>query len=485
MKALASSLFFVILFLAYFCWTHAWSDLEVGGLFNAPVQSARLKSIENLLLSYKRVHSADSIKILSPREICARQYVVTQVACRDAGNSLGTYLDNLAWAVILNRTIVAHWNPKTNLCHGAVKLKDWVITTAELNRLQDSAGCARDIPDLRLHGNPGIIGCCNIDSLNSTFLNPGRTYKLAFEKYRPVEGRRNVLNSAVAERANLLFSNNRALSSYETYGLLTMFGIEFTEIAEDHVRGLIPVNKNPGGVGVGGGSGARSKQAGSSYDDELLIGIQVRHQKREKGFEKAVDLGFEKCLRTHATKLIESTRKSSSRRQCSLLIATDRIETLERFEQVAKSLGCRAKYVRREKKISRREQRGEHGPWGESAISMADLYLLSHSHYFFGTKVSSFSALMMNMVAARAAIRGEQRPFAWGVLVNKLSEKTETDGPPCAEYTDGDLRPYNQDVDFCANAPSEQQKAVFHNANLCTKVFSGTTFSLVGIEKSG
>jgi hypothetical protein len=101
----------------------------------------RLRSLDNLLLHYKNKHGLQSLKKMSSRELCSKQFILSPFSCRDAGNNIGTFLDNLVFAIILDRTIVAYWNKNTNFCFGSVKLKDWIVNTTSLTALQHDAGC--------------------------------------------------------------------------------------------------------------------------------------------------------------------------------------------------------------------------------------------------------------------------------------------------------------------------------------------------------
>lgn len=100
----------------------------------------KLLRIDELFLTYKKVHELRHVEQLSSRDLCSKQFILSSIACRDAGNNIGVFLDNLAFAIILNRTIVAHWNEKTNLCFGSVRLQDWIVNTTFLEALRRNAG---------------------------------------------------------------------------------------------------------------------------------------------------------------------------------------------------------------------------------------------------------------------------------------------------------------------------------------------------------
>jgi hypothetical protein len=116
---------------------------------------------------------------------------------------------------------------------------------------------------------------------------------------------------------------------------------------------------------------------------------------------------------------------------------------------------------------------------------MADVYLLSQAQYFLGSKQSSFSTLMLNVIVAKTALRelyqhthrqiakattaaaGQMpstnfQPYAWGILPHKI----ETEAIPCTAYSDPEVRE-SWKYDFCtANKSSVHYQAFSEGA--CT-----------------
>jgi hypothetical protein len=447
---------------------------------------SRLTPMKSLFADYLRKHSAEAVESWPRDALCSAQFITSHFFCRDAGNNIGTWLDNLAWAIIFNKTIIAHWKGRHSLCHGAVHLQPWVLTTSKLYQLQQQAGCVKPIVDIRLHGPQRAVGCCNVENYTGTYFNPGRVYKQAFQKLRPEKGIVNMFDGAARARAQILFSNPSRMSSYESYGLLTLLSLRFTPLVTNLTVPLLSPSIGP----VFGAVASPSGMVPLLNHREVIIGVHARHQKRDKEYEGSIDLGFQRCLRHYLRQIVVIS--PTQNRTCSLLIASDRIGTIKLFKSTAMEFGCTPKLVQRAMKETKREHRGEHGPWGESVTSMADFYLLSHSDYFIGTKVSSFSAIMLNVVAARAALVGRTDTFAWGIHVEKLLKKpvlaggeTEAgsglglpmggDDPlPCTAYEDVGDPGYLQNLHKC-----REERITFDELSTCIHTFSNTSFSLL------
>ena len=236
----------------------------------------RLEATDHLLTSYIRTHRAEVVAEWPRAQLCSAQFIVSHFFCRDAGNNLGTWLDNMAWAVILNRTIVVHWMGRASLCHGAVEVQPWVLTTARLATLRQRMSCPAPLVDVRLRGTHTAIGCCDVERANTTYFSPGRVYKLAYQKLRPVDGKTNLRDPSARGRAATLFSNPRGMASYEAYGLLTLHTLHFTRVVTNLTSAVLPPPvRTP----------------------TVVVGVQARHQKRDQQFEASVDGGFQRCLR--------------------------------------------------------------------------------------------------------------------------------------------------------------------------------------------
>ena len=214
-------------------------------LNNLPADSSetkRLMKIHELISTYIHNYRAEAIAKWPKQTICSinTKFIVSHFVCRDAGNNLGTWLDNLAWAIITNQPIVAHWLGKASFCYGAVLPQPWILTTSKLATLQRKHDCYTPIVDVRLHGGHSEIGCCDIEHLNYTYFNPGRVYKLAYQKLRPQLFVINLFSEEARERSRVLFSNPRQLASFEAYGLLSLHSIHFTSVVTNLTASLLP-----------------------------------------------------------------------------------------------------------------------------------------------------------------------------------------------------------------------------------------------------
>lgn len=50
---------------------------------------SRLRGIDNLLLTYKNIHSRNRLEQISSLELCSKQFILSSISCRDAGNGIG------------------------------------------------------------------------------------------------------------------------------------------------------------------------------------------------------------------------------------------------------------------------------------------------------------------------------------------------------------------------------------------------------------
>jgi hypothetical protein len=379
--------------------------------------SPRMRQLDQLLSSYKASHNIFTLNknhtfhsgaihpsadpsplggrlgaVGGTGSICDRQFIVSQVFCRDAGNGIGLFLDNFAWAIILNRTLIADFVPKASHCHGSLRIQRWIPSLDALLPLLKDAGCPYS-KARRAMGTERGVACCNLEQLpNATFLNPGATMKMSFAALNSLRGSGRILSVPAQQRFRALFSNLDGISSLEAFGFLTMHSIRFLSPVKSLTHGALEHVQDTTAVS---------------------FGVHVRHQKLDVAFERRLDDDMEQCLSALVPPRVQG-------RNCTLLIATDRSHTLERLERFAGTMGCVPKYVQRSLNTTHRT--GEHGPWGESVISMADFYLLSQAHYFLGTSISSFSTIIANMVAANAAVSGSQHPARWSLPSTNASQ---------------------------------------------------------------
>ena len=136
--------------------------------------------------------------------------------------------------------------------------------------------------------------------------------------------------------------------------------------------------------------------------DKLVLGYHGRHQHKEMNEEeerKFDGLSLD-CLYHDSMELIRQANNDKEIvKECIIIVATDRQHTIDTIEIFSNDKNCKAYHISHED--SNAVMRNEHGPWGDSYYSTADIYLASHSQYFLGLKSSTFSMLIADIVAAR------------------------------------------------------------------------------------
>jgi hypothetical protein len=249
------------------------------------------------------------------------------------------------------------------------------------------AGCSTSFDDIRLKGNPVEIGCCRIESINNTYLSPGTTSKLGFDRLRVIENSHIRLSPESQMRSKILFSNTKNVASFEAYGFLTMFSLQFTEVIKNSTNKiLLPIRKSTVkgtrvqrnanlGLNLSNSDLIQNRKHGrmgivmrsveefhphytyrqSISATHVTIGTQVRHQKLSKTFENSLDDKYIDCLIHY----VSDIRKNDSR-NCTILIAADRISTIVRLTKVSYELGCTPELVERDI-AGKHLKKGEHG----------------------------------------------------------------------------------------------------------------------------
>lgn len=94
-----------------------------------------------LVNTYANEHSANALKrelSESSDQLCNRKFVSNiffTLTCSSLGNTVGSFLNSLVYAMALNRTIfLTHPNHLSTGCAGYMTLKDWVISRDDLER---------------------------------------------------------------------------------------------------------------------------------------------------------------------------------------------------------------------------------------------------------------------------------------------------------------------------------------------------------------
>lgn len=436
-------MYIILIFQILLIWICVSSKrVDIKQKINSYDSHKRFQRIHQLLNVYKNQHSIETLRGENATQLCSRKFIISQVFCRDAGNGIGLFLDNLAWAIILNRTIAILWYPK--LCYESVEINPWITHVSELEQLLVMHNCPYTKPK-RIQGTENQLACCNIQQqlYNETFINPGSTSKNAFNSLFATKGylNKNFTNKMI-NRMQILFSNPMELASYESYGLLSKYAIKFTQKVINYNTHVIN----------------SIHELGTSN----IIAVHIRHQKLNNTFESWLDNEFIKCIYFYKSLILNQTIDQ----KCIILLATDREETMKRIIalQSDNQFGCLVKFVLRDNftRVDIHRPSGEHGIWGESLISMSDLYLLSHANYFLGTFISSYSTIIANSISAKSRKRiHSKEPYLWGLQIHERFPNQKSDDLRCFPYADRK---------FTSKVNSENENIYYdHNQERCLK----------------
>lgn len=358
-----------------------------------------------LLDSYKNFHSIEALEM--DKNLCSRKYVVSDhFGCDVLGNNYGRFLNDLTWAVLLNRTFVSNWESRN--CFDALFMSQWLPTVGWLINITTQHGCP-PINKVFYRGSPHKnipLRCCNIETSNITAFSFGSFDNDCFKYFHPLSG--SSLSPMALKRARIMFPSSNSVTKYDSFGFITRFSSYFSPKVELLARdALNEVYEN---------------LDHTSSQDSILIGLHVRHQKNDIQSEHIIDSLARECL--------SFVRGLTKGKKCIVLFATDRAHSLESILSFAKEIDCEIRYIAKNVNTTHHSQLG---PWADSVLSIADWRLLSQSDIFIGTTGSSFSALIANLVAARATGRTPPAvgdPLMWihpgmGCVVNR-EEVAET-----------------------------------------------------------
>ena len=387
-------------------------------------------SKQNLSRSYISMHSIQSI--LQEDDICSRRFIVTQQSCGNFGNNFGNFLLNAIMAVILNRTLLVDYSASKWPCAEHWRPHSWVPYLGLNSSIQEVAiakNCTISSQSLAVSVTRGYeLKCCEIESsfsdITSIHFN-GYFNTIAYSSYQPLSGA--VLSPVAQQRAMaLLHTPNFQFSKYSSLGFITDMFLSFQQPVIDAVSPIIselggdPIF-NPGlpitavsGIPDRSSNGMNYRRSVSS----LVIGLHIRHQLlgKESEWDNASLVCLAATLKAIAASdsvptdgYIENTRK------CFILLATDRVKTVELISEFGMQRGCKVMTVVNRNStyggmeanhvygsLSTTKPIGEHGPWTDNLSKSADIHLLSHADVFIGTAGSTFSSLIGNLVALRA-----------------------------------------------------------------------------------
>ena len=142
---------------------------------NTP-ETKRLRSMDKLFIEYIETHGVDAVSSWSSEQLCSAKFVGSSpnLGCERAGNLIDAFFDDIAFALLLNRTLVVHWTG--HRCDGALELQPWVLTYTTLVSLRQQQHCPT--PIVKSHFDTNFMGnswCCYDDVMlpNSTYFIGG------------------------------------------------------------------------------------------------------------------------------------------------------------------------------------------------------------------------------------------------------------------------------------------------------------------------
>lgn len=142
----------------------------------------------------------------------------------------------------------------------------------------------------------------------------------------------------------------------------------------------------------------------------LIIGLHIRHSDRSDLGLK--DNGEAHCLESLVHSLVDFSGQAyhqngsvvSKFNSCLVVIASDRPLAIRRNKDFATNhLHCQVVARGINTEYVYKPGADEHGPQGDSIYSVADVELLSRSHFFIGTPGSTYSTLIASLVRSKPA----------------------------------------------------------------------------------
>ena len=186
------------------------------------METKRLRNMNKIFIEYIETHGVDALSSWSKEQLCSSKFVASSpnLGCERAGNLLDAFFDSMAYAMILNRTLVVHWTG--HRCDGALELQPWVLTYTKLVSLREHKHCPT--PIVKSYFDTNFMGnswCCydDVKLSNSTYFIGGSWFRKAYEfSYHRINNNMSI-EDPITARASTIFSNRR-MGSYEAYGFM-------------------------------------------------------------------------------------------------------------------------------------------------------------------------------------------------------------------------------------------------------------------------
>jgi hypothetical protein len=204
-------------------------------------------------------------------------------------------------------------------------------------------------------------------------------------------------------RANALFSSSLDDSGrFELLGYLFFMTFQFTAKTNNLIRPLVAELYES----KADGNQTRCRRR----RNVLTIAAHFRHSNTDSLLKPELDEPRDKM---RLSELANIKKQATQFEGCYILIATDRIQSLNRVVEFAPTINCTAVYIHRDMTIKNNSKILEHGPWSGPDV-LVDLALMSHASIFTGEGRSTLSLVIADMIVANAAIDGAlQHPLHW------------------------------------------------------------------------
>jgi len=362
-------------------------------------EECRHCNIEKLLSKYKAEHSIQILTNESSADLCQRKFVHNQLYCSSSkeankigiGTIWGSNLpNNFAISILLNRTFVVEFQMDDD-CGGYIALADWVVTYDQIMALTKLRGCP-------LHGSKQIeplLPCfqCHQD-LNHTvndrfiFMNPWY-WQSVYNIYHPHNDGQ--LSASTRAIYNTLYSNPHSATAFEGAGILIEHALTFTKTLKNLVKSTIePLRKK--------------------NSDFFSISMHLRHQDGGANLATSLDSNQYASYDSQFVKCFHEIRQrfaihANSKKKCLLYVASDRPQSLLFVRNHSLVADCDVRAAPRATVSTAKEFNGEHGPWS-GATSILDVYVLAHTDWFIGSRGSSYSLLINNLVMLNSVKKG-------------------------------------------------------------------------------
>ena len=348
-------------------------------------------AVMSLIKTYLHQHNAGVLRKelkASTDELCRRRFVSNlhfDVGCVLIGNKLGAFLSNLVYAVALNRTIVlTHDNNMNTQCSGFMGLRDWIVSRAELERMLTEARCPLTDKAIDYFWTPP----CGYSESSARVLTSDALFNADYiflqDQYD------SSMSSFVKNRSHILFGSPfEDNARFEAFGLLMLKAFHFSPGLHHALYTILKQSHEP---------------------NSFRVSIQLRHKNEKSIQNPSLDIPFDDLALKALADIVQRNRDLN----CIVYLASDRKASIDRIQLRSKELGCVPFVVNRSTEWIQPGAYQENGLWALGFVQLADIYLLGHGDYFIGSRESTYSILIANLVSANALQKDNiTNPFLW------------------------------------------------------------------------